>query len=140
MMHHNSSAILKKRKYQPTILVVEDDSDNLTYIAAALERLDCHCLTARNAMEGLSIAQKWQPGLLLVDIEMTGVSGIELLKILRLDWLTRTIPVVAVTALSEDRERDAIAQAGFDDCLLKPYSLAELEILISAYFADASLI
>jgi len=137
-MHSILTTTLKK-KYQPTILVVEDNPDNLAYVSTALELFRCRCLTAPNAIEGLSLAQRYQPNLILMDILMPEIDGIELLKILKLDWLTRTIPVVAMTALSGRKARAAIAQAGFDGFLLKPYSLEELEMIIRPYYVDASL-
>ena len=58
------------------------------------------CLTAKEAILALSLAQEEQPDLILLDIGLPKIDGIDLLKILKIDWLTRTIPIVAVTALA----------------------------------------
>lgn len=137
-MYTTLTPISKETSFPATILVVEDDEDNLTYISTALNLFNYHCLTAKNALTGLSLAQQWQPDLILLDVRMPQISGLELLTILRLDWLTRAIPVIAVTALAGEREQEMIMNAGFDGCLLKPYLLEELENIIYSHIANPS--
>ena len=134
-----TTPILATIPCQPTILAIEDDEDNLLYISSALNLFNYRCLTASNAMLGLSIAQRWQPDLILLDVKMPHISGIELVKILKIDWLTRKIPVVAVTALAREKEKRIILDAGFRDYLLKPYLLKELENIICSNITNTSL-
>jgi CheY-like chemotaxis protein len=137
-MHTTLTTVSKENSSPATILVVEDDEDNLIYISMALSLFNYHCLIAKNALSGLSLAQQWQPDLIMLDVRMPQINGLELLKTLRLDWLTRTIPVIAVTALAGEREQEMIMNAGFDGCLLKPYRLEELEHIICAHLSHAS--
>ena len=76
-------AIAQKRC--PIILVVEDDEDNLLYIINALNLFQYKYLAARNAVEGLALATKYQPDLILLDLKMPHTSGFELIKILKLN-------------------------------------------------------
>jgi CheY-like chemotaxis protein len=135
-MYTTLTSISQENSFQATILVVEDDQDNLTYISTALSLFNYHCLIAENALTALSLAQQRQPDLILLDVRMPEISGIELLKILRLDWLTKSIPVIAVTALAGDREQEMIKNAGFDGCLVKPYLLEELEQIVYSHISN----
>jgi CheY-like chemotaxis protein len=132
-MHTTVTPVVQESLSQATILVVEDDEDNLIYISTALILFNHHCLIARDALTGLSLAQQWQPDLILLDVKMPQINGLELLKILRLDWLTRKIPVIAVTALAGKREQEMIISAGFDGCLIKPYLLEQLDDIVCSH-------
>lgn len=132
-MHTSVVSSRSKVLYRPNILVVEDDLDNLFDLSSPLKMLNCNCLVANTAMSGLSIAQREQPDLILLDLGLPQISPIELLSILRSDWLTRKIPVIAITALTEAEEQEKIANAGFSHCLFKPYLLKDLERVIDAY-------
>ena len=127
---HALTPNITKNSNRPTILAIEDDEDNLMYIASALQLFNYHYLSACNARMGLSLAQEQQPDLILLDIRMPQISGIELVKILRLDWLTQKIPIVAVTSLAREKEIKLILDAGFNDYLVKPYLLEDLETVI----------
>lgn len=125
--------------YQPTILAIENDEDNLTYLGYALDLLGYYCIPAQDAMSGLDLAQKYQPDLILLDIKMPKISGFELRKILQLDWLTRKIPAIAVTGLAREKEKKLILDAGFIDYLLKPYLLEDLEHIIGSHILNTAL-
>lgn len=124
---------------RPTILVIEDDEDNLLYVASALQLFNYRCFAACNAMVGLGLAQEHQPDLILLDVRMPQISGIELAKALKLDWLTRKIPIVAVTSLAREKEIRLILDAGFNDYLIKPYLLEDLEKVICSNILNTSL-
>lgn len=137
-MYTTLTPVSQENLFQATILVVEDDEDNLIYISTALSLFNYHCLIARDALTGLSLAQQWQPDLILLDVRMPQINGLELLKILRIDWLTRKIPVIAVTALAGVREQEMITSAGFDGCLIKPYLLEQLQDIICLHMSKKS--
>ena len=123
---------------QPTVLAIEDNEDNLIYLASALELFKYNCLTARDAVSGLSLAEQWQPDLILLDVKMPHISGIELVKTLKLNLLTKAIPVIAVTALASQKQKKLILAAGFSDYLLKPYLLEELAAIICSHIANSA--
>ncbi|MEO0834534.1 MAG: response regulator [Cyanobacteria bacterium J06642_3] len=121
------------RHEKTTILIVEDDEDNLLYLTSALGLFSYHYFAAKDAISGLSLAQTNQPDLILLDIKMPQISGIELVKTLKMDWLTRSIPVVAITALAREQEKNSILAAGFDGYLVKPFLLEDLEQVICSH-------
>ena len=122
-----------------TILVVEDDEDNQIYLAYALAMFNYHCLVAKDGITSFDLAKNYLPDLILLDIRMPHFSGFELIKFLKQDLLTRDIPVIAVTALVEEREIKLISDAGFDGYLAKPYFLEDLETIISSHVSTHSL-
>lgn len=132
-MHTFPASFSAPVTYQPTILIVEDNPEDLYYLATSLQLFDCNFIAADNAMTALSAAQREQPDLILLDIRLPHINGIELLNILRTDWLTRNIPVVAVTGLAEADEQRRIADVGFDCCLIKPYLLEDLRNVIDIH-------
>lgn len=132
--------INRHNNHQPTILVVEDNEDNLLYIYTALALFDCYSITTQDAIKSFSLAQKHQPDLIILDIKMPKLSGIDLIKILKLNWLTCNIPVIAVTALDREEEKELILDAGFSDYLLKPYLLEDLEQIIYTHLLNCSFV
>ena len=126
------------RQHRPIVLAVEDDEDNLLYITSALKLFDYARISARDAVAGFSLAKKHQPDLILLDIKMPKISGFELIQMLKLDVSTTEIPVVAVTALASEKQRELIIDSGFDDYLIKPYLLEELEEIVYSNITDNS--
>ncbi len=118
---------------QPLILAVEDNEDNLLLIGYTLESLDCRHICQNDSSTTLIVAKEYQPDLILLDILLPGVSGMELICLLKQEPLTREIPVIAVTALAGEEEKKSILMAGFDDHISKPYMFEELEATISRH-------
>ena len=122
-------------KHPPVILVVEDDEDNLLYITNALNLFQYRYITARNAIEGLALAIRHQPDLILLDLKMPHTSGFELIEMLKLNSLTVKIPVIAVTALASTTQKTLILESGFSNYLIKPYFLEDLEQIVGFHLA-----
>jgi len=117
----------------PLILVVDDDEDNLVLMAYTLESLNCSVITAMDGETALLAARSKQPDLILLDIMLYPVDGLQILSQLKQDSRTVTIPVVAVTALAREEDKERILQAGCNDYISKPYILEEMEAMISRY-------
>jgi CheY-like chemotaxis protein/anti-sigma regulatory factor (Ser/Thr protein kinase) len=109
------------------VLYVEDNPVNMDLVVLAFERhRDLELLTATNAMRGLEIARTQRPDVILMDIRLPEMNGIEALEVLRGMKQTRKIPVIAVTAHAMEAQREAGMEAGFDAYLTKPLDIPEL--------------
>ncbi|MEL6162858.1 MAG: response regulator [Cyanobacteria bacterium J06628_3] len=118
----------------PLVLVVEDNEDNLVLISYILESLGCKLIVQRDGgKKTVILAKKHHPDLILLDIVLPEVSGIEILKFLKEEPLTRDVPTIAVTALATKENRENIIRAGFNNYIIKPYLVEELEEMINPY-------
>ena len=118
---------------QSLILAVDDNEEQLLLISYALMSFNCSFVTALDAQTAFSIAKDHQPALILLDIVMPRENGVELVQKLKQDERTRKIPIIAVTALSRDRDKEWILASGCHDYLTKPYRLNRLRALVERY-------
>lgn len=102
------------------ILIVEDNADNRELMRYLLDTHKMTVICAETGPEGLRMAQTEKPDLILCDIQLPGMDGLELAGTLRADPTLRAIPLVAVTALAMVGDRDRILRAGFDGYIDKP--------------------
>ena len=108
------------------ILIVEDNAKNLKLVRDVLQVKGYSTLEAGTAEDGLKLARGRKPDLILMDIQLPGMSGIEALKALRAEPATAAIPVVAITASVMQQDRQQIMSAGFDGFIEKPINLRGL--------------
>lgn len=109
-----------------TILVIEDNEKNLKLVRDVLTFRGYKVVSAENAEDGLKLAGESPPDLVVMDIHLPGMSGIEALGELRANEATRRIPVLAFTASVMPQDRHTITSAGFDGFLSKPIAIKEL--------------
>ena len=114
------------------ILVVEDEPAIQELIAVNLEHAGHHVIRARDAESALGIVKNALPDLLLIDWMLPGMSGIALAKQLRREDRTRAIPIILLTARSEEQDKVSGLEAGADDYVSKPFSPRELMARIKA--------
>jgi two-component system, cell cycle response regulator DivK len=107
------------------ILIVEDNERNRKLVRDVLQFKGYRTVETDTAEEGIRLAQTSAPALVLMDIQLPGMNGIEALARLRADAGTRAIPVVAVTASVMSHDRERIQSAGFDGYLRKPLDINE---------------
>jgi two-component system, cell cycle response regulator DivK len=107
------------------ILIIEDNEKNMKLVRDVLQVKGYTTIEAGTAEEGIELAKKRNPDLVLMDIHLPGISGIEALKILREDAGTAKIPVFAVTASVMQQDRKKITEAGFDAYVAKPINIKE---------------
>lgn len=105
------------------ILIVEDNEKNRRLVRDVLQVKGYHTVEAETGEAGVSIARQVRPALILMDIQLPGISGVEALRALRADPATRGIPVVAVTASAMAQDRQKILGAGFDGYQSKPIAV-----------------
>ena len=108
------------------ILIVEDNPKNLKLVRDTLQVKGYQTIEAGTGEEGVRLARERRPALVLMDIQLPGISGIEALGQLRADPATRAVPVIAVTASVMTHDRTRIMAAGFDGFQGKPISVKEL--------------
>ena len=106
-----------------TILVVEDNPLNLKLVRDLIRIHHYEVLEAKNAEAGIELAQLNRPDLILMDIELPGVSGLEATKTIREKPELRDIPVIALSANAMDEDKDKALAAGCDDYITKPISI-----------------
>ena len=117
------------------ILVVEDNEKNRKLVRDVLTFKGYTIVEAETGEDGVRLAKERLPKLILMDIQLPGINGIEALRQLRADDATRAIPVIAVTASAMDRDRQTIMAAGFDGYQSKPLNVKEFMAAVQAILA-----
>lgn len=117
----------------PLVLAIDDDDDNLLLISYALEMFGCQFVSESDSQLAVSLAREHQPDLILLDILLPHLSGIDIIHSLKQDSHTCHIPVVAVTALASEDNRQQLLSEGFVGYISKPYMLEDLEAIIRRY-------
>ena len=107
------------------ILIVEDNEKNRKLERDVLQFHGYRTVEAETAEEGIRLARAEVPALILMDIQLPGMNGMQALGHLRADPLTRAVPVIAVTASAMTQDRQKIMAAGFDDYQSKPINVKE---------------
>ncbi len=115
------------------ILIVEDEEMNIVLLEDVLEDEGYETITARNGKEGVEVAAKEFPDLILMDIMMPVMNGIEATNELKSNPLTKDIPVLMLTALSDSKSKKAAVKAGASDFIGKPINIEDLLNTIKIY-------
>src|SRR5215510_8957463 len=108
------------------ILIVEDNPKNLKLVRDTLQVKGYRTVEAGTGEEGVQLAREQHPALILMDIQLPGMSGVEALQQLRADPATSAVPVIAITASVMPQDQKRIMAAGFDGFQGKPISVREL--------------
>ena len=119
------------------VLVIEDNATNLTFAVFLLESAGHEVLTASDAEAGLAMARALSPDLILMDIQLPGMDGLEATSMLKRDEATRSIPVIALTALAMKGDEERIRAAGCDGYIAKPMQYKAFLEAIAARLAVA---
>jgi two-component system, cell cycle response regulator DivK len=108
------------------VVLVEDNPKNMKLLRDVLSHAGYKVVEANNAEDGIALAQDRTPNLILMDVQLPGMDGLEAVKILKHDVRTATLPVIAVTAFAMKDDRERALDAGFDGYLEKPISVRAL--------------
>lgn len=117
---------------EDTVLVVEDESDVVDILRYNLTRAGFHVLIAPAGDQGLDMARKMRPDIIVLDLMLPGMTGQEVCRALKGDANTEMIPVVMLTARGEPEERVKGLELGADDYVTKPFSPRELVLRVQA--------
>jgi two-component system cell cycle response regulator DivK len=120
-----------------TVLIVEDNELNMKLFHDLLEAHGYDIVGTRNGIEALELARRHRPDLILMDIQLPEVSGLEVTKWLKDDPDLRMIPVVAVTAFAMKGDEERIRQGGCEAYLSKPISVAKFIDTVRQYVGVA---
>ncbi|MEG4325575.1 response regulator [Microcoleus sp. herbarium5] len=115
---------------RPVILAVDDNPDNLELLTQILDLFGCDCVGAVDGYAALSAAVDRQPDLIVLDICLPDIDGMEVVKRAQQNPEIRHIPIVAVTALAKPEDRARILEAGCVEYLSKPFNIKDLETVI----------
>ena len=123
---------------RPTVLLVEDEPAQREVLVYNLEAEGFDVITADNGEDGLLLVEENQPDLIILDWMIPQLSGLEVCRRLKLNPKTRQIPVIMLSARSEDVDRVRGLETGADDYVVKPYSVVEFTARVKAHFRRAN--
>jgi len=118
------------------VLIVEDNPANMTLAVFLLQSVGHTVLSATNAEAGLTLAHEEQPNLILMDIQLPGMDGLEAAALLKSAETTRAIPVIALTALAMKGDEERIRAAGCDGYIAKPMQYREFLETVAVHLAS----
>src|SRR5882762_9009537 len=121
-----------------TVLIIEDNAANMTLATFLLQSAGHSVLSANDAESGLTLARGKQPDLVLMDIQLPGMDGLQATAQLKADESTRAIPVIALTALAMKGDEERIRAAGCDGYIAKPLAYKEFLAPIAAQLEKAA--
>ena len=120
------------------VLIVEDNPTNMTLAVFLLQSAHYEVLSATDAEAGLALARQERPDLILMDIQLPGMDGLQATRLLRDDPVTGSIPVIALTALAMKGDEERIRAAGCDGYIAKPLDYKQFLGAVSAQLSKAA--
>lgn len=120
-----------------TVLIVEDNELNMKLFHDLLEAHGYGTLQTRTGIEALELARKYRPDLILMDIQLPEVSGLEVTKWIKEDDDLCTIPVIAVTAFAMKGDEERVRQGGCEAYISKPISVTKFLETVRSYLGEA---
>ncbi|MDR3496165.1 MAG: response regulator [Ancalomicrobiaceae bacterium] len=120
-----------------SVLIVEDNELNMKLFHDLLEAHGYRTLQTRNGFEAMEIARAEHPDLILMDIQLPEVSGLEVTKWIKEDESLKSIPVIAVTAFAMKGDEERIRQGGCEAYISKPISVQKFLETVKSYLGDA---
>ena len=120
------------------VLVVEDNEKNMKLFRDVLLSAGYRTLEATTGEEAVAVATEHSPDLVLMDIQLPDIDGVEALGRLRADGRTASVPVLALTAQAMEGDRERFLAAGFDGYLSKPVNVVDLVSTVARYCEDGT--
>ncbi|CBN59205.1 two-component hybrid sensor and regulator (fragment) [Kamptonema sp. PCC 6506] len=124
-----------QQKALPLILLAEDNEANISTVSSYLKAKGYRIVLAKNGEEAIALAKSENPNLILMDIQMPGMDGLEAMQQIRLDPKLVKVPIIALTALAMSSDRDRCLAAGANDYISKPVKLKQLAATIQQLLA-----
>ena len=120
-----------------TIMIVEDNEMNMKLFHDLLEAHGYQTVETRNGLEAVELARTHRPDLILMDIQLPEVSGLDVAGWIKEDEKISSIPVIAVTAFAMKGDEDRIRQGGCEAYISKPISIGSFVETVKSYLGDA---
>lgn len=120
-----------------TVLIVEDNDLNLKLFRDLLEASGYQTLQSKDGMDGLRLVRDHKPDLVLMDIQLPEISGLEITRMIKADPEIRHIPVLAVTAFAMKGDEEKIRDGGCDGYIAKPISVASFLQTVQSFLSEA---
>ena len=117
---------------EPKILLVDDETEVLNIVRPALTEMGCSVVYVENGTKALEIVSLEKPDLVLLDLKMPGMTGLDVCKALKANLATAEIPVIILSGMKTEVDRIVALEIGVDDYVTKPFSLRELMLRIQA--------
>ncbi|MDM0116560.1 response regulator [Variovorax sp. J22R133] len=117
----------------PKILYVEDNEYNRKIVRQLLKRSTCTLIEAEDGETGLTLARQDLPDLILMDVQLPRMSGLDATRVLTTEDATKHIPIIVITSYALSGDREKALQAGACNYLAKPYSPSELLAMVKHY-------
>jgi two-component system, cell cycle response regulator DivK len=121
---------------EPLVLIVEDNERNLELVRDLLELRGFRTLEATSATAGIALASEYEPDVVLMDVQLPDLDGVNALRHLRANPATASIPILALTAFAMKEDRARFLEAGFDGYLMKPVDIRTLPDEVRRYCAQ----
>ena len=115
------------------VLIVDDEQDIVESIKFSLELEDFECIEAYDGEEGLLKAKSERPDIMLLDVMMPKMNGYKVSRLLKFDELYRTIPIIMLTARSQEKDVQLGEETGADEYVTKPFDMDALIELVKKY-------
>jgi signal transduction histidine kinase/CheY-like chemotaxis protein len=128
-----SGTIVEEMPEPPLILIVEDNELNINTISSYLSAKGYRPIIANDGHSAIEMTQKHHPDLILMDIQMPGMDGFEAIELIRQDARLAEIPIIALTALAMEGDREKCLKAGANEYLTKPVKLKQLNATIQQF-------
>lgn len=125
-----------ERYMKKVILIVEDEALNIKLVRDVLQVSGYTTLEATDGRQGVELARERKPDLILMDIRMPVMDGLEATRILKADPSTRNIPIVALTSYAMKGDKETIIQSGCDGYLSKPINIIDLQEKVLEYLSS----
>ena len=108
------------------ILIVDDEQDIVESLKFVLEAADFNCYTADNGEDGLKLAKEIMPDLIILDVMMPKINGYKISRLLKYDAKYKDIPILMVTARTQEEDKLIGEETGVDEYITKPFELDEI--------------
>lgn len=117
------------------VLIVDDEQDIVESIKFVLETEGYECFTAYNGEDGLKLAKELNPNLIILDIMMPKINGYKISRLLKFDTKYKDIPIIMLTARSQDEDKLIGAETGANEYITKPFDLENVINTVNKYLS-----